>query len=169
MSRPPETWVDPQGPGTVYVELIDVQPAHDAAGPRVHIPRPGRDCVAWLKGGSGVDALVELAEPGRIRLLPWQPFGDRLIERRRELSQNAEASDIEELVFLTERFRRVHIERGGRLPFHDRELVHLGLGPSTGWLTLLLCMPQRVEFWNEEFRRQWRQRTRHRPPWEDDE
>src|SRR6266566_2199829 len=130
MSRPPETWVDQNGPAPVYVALIDVLPSQASARPVVHLPRPGRDCVAWLEGGSAADALVELAEPGRIRLLPWQPFGDRLVERRRELSQNPEESQIEELIFLTERYRRVHIDKGGRFPLHDRELFHLGLGSS---------------------------------------
>jgi hypothetical protein len=169
MSRPPVTWVDPEGPGAVYIELIDAQPLDDASGPRVYIPRPGRDCVSWLKARSEVDALVELAEPGRIRLLPWQPFGDRVIKRRRELTQDAEESEIEELIFLTERFRRVHIEKSGRFPFHDRELLHLGLGPTTGWLTLIICTPQRLEFWNEEFRKQWRERSRRRLPWDSEE
>lgn len=171
MSRVPETWVDPKGPGSAYVELIDTQPASDAAGPLVYIPRKGRDCVAWLTGDAAVAALVELAEPGRIRLLPWHPFGDRVVERRRELGQQAAGGgpDAEELVFLTERFRRVHIEKSGRFPLHDRELVHLGLGPPTGWLVLLVCTRQRLELWNEEFRRQWRQRIRHRPPWEDED
>lgn len=169
MSRVPETWVDRSGPGAAYVALVDAQPSSDAAGPLVHIPRRGRDCVAWLTADAGMDALVELAEPGRIRLLPWQPFGDRVVERRRELSQADEGPEVEELVFLTERFRRVRIEKSGRFPLHDREALHLGLGPSTGWLALLICTRRRLEFWSEGFRQQWRQRTRYRPPWEDGE
>jgi hypothetical protein len=166
--RVPETWVDPDGPGAAYVELIDTQPASEATGPLVRIPRKGQDCVPWLTGEAALPALVELAEPGRIRLLPWRPFGERVIERRRELSQAAENSDdIAELVFLTERFRRVHIEKSGRFPLHDRELLHIGLGPSTGWLTLLVCTRHTLELWSEEFRRQWRQRSRHRVPWDE--
>jgi hypothetical protein len=168
MSRIPETWVDLEGPGAAYVELIDAQPARDGARPLVHIPQKGQDCVAWLTGAAAVAALVELAEPGRIGLLPWRPFGDRVVERRRELSQASEGPDIEELVFLTERFRRVGIEKSGRFPLHDRELFHLGLGPSTGWRILLVCTRERLELWNEEFRRQWRQRIPHRPPWDGD-
>lgn len=76
--------------------------------------------------------------------------------------------DLDELLELTERYRQVTIEKNGRFPIHPRELFHLGLGAGAGLKVLLLCMPDRFELWNEEFRRSWRERTVHHPPWDEE-
>src|SRR5262245_57516865 len=86
MARAPETWLDPQGPGHVYVELIDLEASEDATtGPRVQVPAPGRQCVKWLKSGEKCDALVEIAEPGLVRVFPWEPYGTKILNRIKEL------------------------------------------------------------------------------------
>lgn len=129
MSRPPETWPDPEGPKPAYVELIDLRPSDD--GPRVQIPAPGRGCVEWPREQESRAALVEIAEPGRIRVLSWK-YGQTVVSRLRELGR-VDDEGSEELLLLVERYRRVTIEKNGRFPLHDRELFHLGLGPITGW------------------------------------
>jgi hypothetical protein len=164
MTRPPETWVDPDGPGAAYVELLDVRPGKKSSTrPLVVIPVKGRACAAWLKMGATV--LVEIADPGRVRLLPWQPFGEAVVKRRRELAQGADEEERNELILLTERFRRVHIEKNGRFPLQEREQFHLGLGSDTGWMVLVICTAEAIELWNEQFRRHWRESAEFDEPW----
>jgi hypothetical protein len=166
MGRAPEIWLDPQGPADAYVELLDLEISEDATtGPRVQVPAPGRQCVKWLKSGEKCDALVEIAEPGLVRVFPWEPYGAEILNRIKELRSESDGPGVTEILFLTERFRRIHVEKGGRLPVHEREQFHLGLSPVAGWLVLLVCLPTHVELWNEDFRRRWRARTRFDLPW----
>jgi hypothetical protein len=164
MVRPAETWVDPEGAGPLYVELCELE--SDDSGWRVQIPSPGRECVEWLRLGKKCRALIEIAEPGRIRVLPWAPYGEQVLARQQELARELGEEALEELLILTERFRGVNVERTGRLPIHSRELFHLGLGPDSGWSALLVCLPEHVEFWNEDYRRRWRAKRAYTPPWD---
>ena len=165
MSKMPETWIDPEGPGPVYIELIDLH-SSDNTGPRVAIPLPGRARVEWLRGTrKKCNALVEIAHPGQICLTSWQPYAEEIIRRQRELQSESDDENLDELVWLAERYRRVYIDNNGRFPVRDRELFHLGLGPNTGWHALLICMPNRIEIWNEEYRRNWRDRSSYEAPW----
>jgi hypothetical protein len=163
--RIPEVWVDPEGPGPAYVELVEVRVSGETTGPRIQIPAQGRNCVEWLKAGAPCDALIEISEPGRIRLLPWAPHGEAVVARRRELAREPYDEQLNELLSLTERFRRIHVEKNGRFPVHDRELFHLGLNPATTGTTLLICLPGHVELWNEDFRRRWREQHPYNLPW----
>jgi hypothetical protein len=163
MPRNPETWVDPQGPGAVYAELIDLQRVEDG-GRRIQIPAPGRQCVRWLKNAAAQSALIELGEPGRVRLHPWEPCGEAVVARQRELGA-ADGDAMDELLILAERFRRVHIEKNGRLPLHEREQFHLDLSEDTKRQVLLICLPDEIQLWSEEFRRAWRADRPYTPPW----
>jgi len=164
MSRPAETWIDPAGPGPIYIELCDLE--SDDSGWRVQIPAPGRERVGWLRQGKSCAAVVEIGDPGQIRLLSWDPYGQKAVERQRELAEEFDEEALDEVLTLTERFRRVNIEKSGRFPIRPRELFHLGLGPDTGWAALLVCMPQHVELWNEDYRRRWRAKRPYTPPWD---
>jgi hypothetical protein len=164
MARTPETWVDPDGVGGAYAELINVEPSDDG-GRRIQIPATGRRCVSWLREAAAQPALVEIGDRGRIRLRSWKPFGEAVVARRRELVDFDDPATMQELLTLTERFRRVHFERSGRFPLHEREQFHLGLSDRAGWFVLLVCLPNEVQLWSEEFRRHWRERISYIPPW----
>jgi hypothetical protein len=164
MTRVPEVWLDPQGRKSVYVELVDLAP-DPTTGPRVQVPAPGRECVEWLKSAEKCDALIEISEPGCVKILPWQPYGEKILSRIQWLEENRPEDWVEEVLFLTERFRRIHVEKSGRFPVHQREQFHLGLSAASGWLVLLVCLPERIELWNEDFRRRWRGKAQFQLPW----
>jgi hypothetical protein len=168
MTRVPEVWLGAEeGPLGAYVELVDLEQGTDSTtGPRVQIPAPGRRCVEWLTDGEKCEALSEIADPGCVRLLPWDRYGARLISRIKALQESGEDESSNELLYLTERFRRIHVEKNGRFPVHSREQFHLGLNQQTGWRVLLVCVPDRVELWSETFRRQWRGTHSVQLPWD---
>jgi hypothetical protein len=165
MPRNPETWINPEGPGPVYADLVDLQRVEDG-GRRIQVPAPGRQCVGWLKDAAAQFVLIELGDPGRIRLRPWKPFGEAVVNRQRELGAVGDAAGSDELLTLPERFRRVHFEKSGRFPLHEREQFHLGVSNESGWQVLLICLPNEIQLWSEQFRRAWRAGRRFTPPWE---
>jgi hypothetical protein len=164
VSRNPETSVDPSGDGPTYAELLDLQKVEDG-GRRILIPTMGRACVSWLRSGASQNVLVEIADPGQLRLLPWTPHGEAVLAREQELAKRRDPEALDELLILTERFRRVHFEKSSRFPVQEREQFHLGLSDLSGWRVLLICLPDEVQIWSEEYRRQWRSKIRFSAPW----
>jgi hypothetical protein len=156
-----KTWVDPNRNG--YADLV--RPLLSGGSWRIVIPAEGRASAGWLQERSNKTVLVEFAEPGRICMLPWEPYGRAVVERRNELAQSPDEGNLEERIQLTERYRTISVEEGGRFPLHDRERFHLGLSGNDPGSMLVICMSDRIELWTEEFRLRWRETSEHRPPW----
>lgn len=69
-------------------------------------------------------SLAVFDEPGLIRLLPWEPDGEAVVIRRREL---AAAGNLEAISALQDRYRSIQVPADSRPVLGDAALVHLGL------------------------------------------
>jgi DNA-binding transcriptional regulator/RsmH inhibitor MraZ len=95
----------------------------------------------------GKDALVVSDVPGRVRLLPWHPNGERVHQRSTDLRGSlAEATSLRALVDLESLYERVAIEDDGRFTLPPGARLHLGVEPGSDFIAWALR--DHVELWS---------------------
>lgn len=127
--RPSGLPLDSEQPSLVQVASADV----DDRG-RMTLPAPLARAAAWLHAAKeGQDVLLVLSAPGVIELRPWEPDGEKVIARKRQLEGKLEKdpSVVDALRILHQRYRRLSIAKGYRTTLPSDLRVHLGvLGPA---------------------------------------
>lgn len=74
------------------------------------------------------EVLMVLSEPGKIKLLSWEPDGPRLVRLYSDLSQNDSSEEtLETLRLVQDRYGRLLIDKEHRPYLGDAALAHLGL------------------------------------------
>jgi DNA-binding transcriptional regulator/RsmH inhibitor MraZ len=121
---------------------------------RIYIPARLTEGLGWFdKSLSEVFALMKFDEPGRIFLLSWRESGSMVLAKREALVKalpNEEAK--EALLILDSRYRKVRIERSGRLTLSAIALVHL-FGPQKSEPKLFVVgRTSNLELWSAAFR-----------------
>ncbi len=126
--RPPDLLFDPDHLGPA----IQVAAHVDDRG-RLQLPRKIVGTLAWISKSSTTDALAVLTVPGVIRLHPWQDAAPAVLERRRQLIQQAarEPAALEMLRTLEDRYKRFQIPLGARPTLTSEMILHLGASPFT--------------------------------------
>jgi hypothetical protein len=97
---------------------------------RVALPRRLSEGLDWAQPGR--ELLVVHLAPGALRLLPFDVYGQKVVERRRALldrPQDLEAAAA--LPLLEARYSRLHVEQGPRVVLAGALLLHLGIAPSS--------------------------------------
>lgn len=94
-------------------------------------------------------------EPGRIRLLPWDPHG-RLVESRfAEIAQNGPDNDaLETLRLIQDRYSDLMIDEEHRPYLGDAALTHLGLTLDRGTKSTvyIVIYPESLEILSVDYR-----------------
>ena len=147
--RFPQWYLDPENPGPVHQETVWV----DKRG-RLTLPGRVRNRLSWLKEGEPAVSLLILDELGRAQLLPWEPFGKKVIQRRRELlSRDQRAPEIQEaLLGIANRYLKQSIEPKGRVTLSNPALVHLGIQKNLPLSIYVVCHQDRLELWSVDYR-----------------
>lgn len=75
---------------------------------RVHIPIEAMRACGWQPGDEGLDVIIELVEPGHLRLHRADDIGDAIEARRKELEQIADGDEeaLQDLFVLEDKYRR---------------------------------------------------------------
>jgi hypothetical protein len=123
--RPPELFLDPGTPGPVAQSVVYVDE-------RGRFQLPSRVLGGWISRSSASYALAVLTELGKIRLHRWNDAGEMVLQRRRELIQQASSDDaaIEQLRALEDRYKRFQIPTDARPTLTSEMISHLGLIPA---------------------------------------
>jgi hypothetical protein len=119
------------------------------------VSEPGRGLVTWLAAGKAKDALVELAEPGRLILRSREEAGAGILTLLKAAAgpDSRALADPEVVLAITERFLIAKIDGGARVHMSERVNLHLGFdGDPTGKPLYQVCFPDRVELWSEQHR-----------------
>jgi hypothetical protein len=119
--RPPELFLDPEGPGPVVQSVVSVDD-------RGRFQLPSRVLGGWITKGAATFALAVLTEPGRVTLHAWKPAGSLVLQRRRELIEQASLDEatIEILRALEDRYKRFQIPISARPTLTAEMISHLG-------------------------------------------
>jgi hypothetical protein len=149
--RPSGNPVIPDAEALVTQELAEI----DERG-RLHLlPRWARR-TNWLPlpPAGNLDALVVLAEPGRLSFLSWEPDGPRIVQRYRDLSMTEDGADFEALRMLQDRYRKLSISTDRRPSLGDAALQHLGLPTTRGLRSnvYVVVMPSRIDVLGPTYR-----------------
>lgn len=150
--RPPGWFLDPNQPGPIYREVLAI----DDRG-RTTIPARARDRISWLRDDEQKLALIVCEEPGRVRFLPWDPYGQRVIKCRQELLKLERTPEvIEEILEMEDRYIRQSIETNGRVNLSEMALTHLDIISILPNQAILVCLVDIVEIWTNSYRRRRR-------------
>ncbi len=101
---------------------------------RLHILPRWASRVDWLPvpAKNDVDALIVFVEPGLVSLRAWKVDGPRIEQRYREIAKETDASALEALRLIEDRYRRLTIPKERRPYLGDAVLAHLGLPIARG-------------------------------------
>ncbi len=145
--RPSGTRLDPEHPDPVLVEVCEI----DERG-RVRLPPRITSGVEWFEGRK-FDCLMVLDEPGRVILLPWKPYGDEVVEKRREIIEelSKDSTEREFLSALTCRYHRISIPSDSRPYVGSFVLLHLGFPEGISSRAYLIQFPDSIEIVSREF------------------
>lgn len=153
--RPPGWMLDHDQPGPVHREALWI----DARG-RMTIPAVARERTSWLADGGQKLTLFVCEDPGRIKILPWDPYGHRVFQRRRELLTLEPTSEVLEAILeIEDRYLRQSIETGGRVNLSEMALTHLEIRADLPTYAILVCISDVVEIWSVTYRRNRRKAT----------
>ncbi len=144
--RPPAWTLDSDYPGPACMDVRRV----DERG-RLTIPGRLLDRLDWFQTGQGAECLLALTRPGRARLLPWVPHGEKVIERRRDLLADSNVDTADLLRSVEDRYLRVTIDSQGRLALPPLAIVHLQ-GTLDMRVAYVIRYPAEFELWSVEFR-----------------
>jgi hypothetical protein len=116
---------------------------------RVVLPTSILRGITWLSAGG--EALGILDAVGQIRLIEWAKGSGPVIERRRAIAaaQEDDAQVSAALRALDDRYRRLWVDRDGRLQLPHAAVLHLAL---TGGDLVAYAFPDCVELWSPAHR-----------------
>jgi hypothetical protein len=126
VTRPSGSSVVPDDGASVVQEVAAIDPR----GRFTILPR-WLVRVEWLAGATEIEALLELSEPGRVKLKPLETAGPMIVQMHADLvAQLPDADAREALRLLQDRFRKLPIPKDRRPHLGDAALAHLGLSLS---------------------------------------
>jgi hypothetical protein len=155
--RPPEPIFDPEQPGPLVQAAIHV----DDRG-RIQLPQKIIGPLDWIKRTTTTEALAVLISPGLIRLHSWQDAAPAILERRRQLIQQAahEPNATDMLRSLEDRYKRFQIPLGARPTLTFEMILHLGISPFAPtsiyvWRVETVIELNSVSYRREQLRVSW--------------
>ncbi len=152
MARPAETWLHEAGPGPAFVEIVRVR----RDDPRLLLPRPAQKYVSWLDSEEKQEAVLELAEPGRIvgrSLAEFQASTADFVGQKVEDSTRGEDGDARKaLIALGERFLRAKITKDKHMILTSRVFAHLDLPDGNAHALYFVALLDTIEIWSKTFR-----------------
>lgn len=149
IGRPPGWLLDSEQPGPVHREVLRI----DTRG-RMTVPADVWERVTWLHPDEPTLTLLVCHEPGRVKFLPWKPYGQRVLERRRELLSQEQTPDIlEAIIELEDRYLRQSMETSGRVNLSEMALTHLEIRNDLPTYAILMCLSDFFEIWSKTYRR----------------
>jgi hypothetical protein len=128
---------------------------------RLSIPWLFLEGPDWQLANGG-DVLAVLSAPGRIRIVPWVPSGEKVWRRRDELEDQDDSEAIEALMHLVDVYQRVAVEKAGqagRITITEYLSAHLGQDSTAA--IYVVGAASSVELWASWYRNK-RIETRHR-------
>lgn len=158
--RPKGTKIDPENQSPVAVEVCEI----DERG-RVRFPPRITSGIEWFEKGA-FDCLMVLDVPGRVIVLPWNPFGEEVIKKRNELIEEfPENSTLRDaLISLEYRYHRLPIPVDSRPYVGSLALFHLDLPEGLPSRAYLVRSPERLELLSSSCRREMSQKFLHQFP-----
>ena len=158
--RPKGAKLDPENPNPVIVEVCEF----DERG-RVRFPPRITSGIEWFQKGA-FNCLMVLDIPGRVVLLPWKPFGEQVIEKRRELIEefSADSTLRDALISLEYRYHRLPIPVDSRPYVGSLALFHLDLPEGIPSRAHLIRFPEGLEFISSSCRREMSRKFLHQFP-----
>lgn len=146
--RPP-AWALDQADGAGGA--IEVRPV-DSRG-RFTLPARILSLLPWAETTENCTCLLVLDAPGLVRVMPWEPFGPKIIEERRKAIQ---LSDQESVLRLDDRYLRTSIVMS-RVGLPDLAIAHLDSGRAVSTIYLVVTTSE-LQIWSVSYRN--RNRTR---------
>ena len=121
----PSGWpIVPPEDATVWIEVAQVDGQR-----RLNLLPRWTARFQWLRATktTHADVLLVFSEPGKIKLLPWSPHGEKVLGRYHELSQAEQtAATLEALRLIQDKYGRLLIDDEHRPYLGDAALTHLG-------------------------------------------
>ena len=146
--RPPGWLLDPDQPGPVHREALWI----DARG-RMTLPAVARERTSWLADGGQKLTLFVCEDRGRGKLLPWDPYGQRVLDRRQDLLSAPQTSEvIEQILEFEDRYLKQSIESKGRVNLSEMALTHLEIRESLPTYVIIISHSDIIEIWTNIYR-----------------
>lgn len=150
-TRPSGRPLVPDAEALVSQEIAEV----DGRG-RIHILPRWTKRTIWppFSPSADFEVLLVLKEPGRLRMIPWEPVGPQILARFRALEEMEDGPDLEALRLLQDRYVRMAIPRERRPYLGSAALQHLGLPTRRGSPTnvYVVVMRERIDIIGPAYR-----------------
>jgi DNA-binding transcriptional regulator/RsmH inhibitor MraZ len=123
--RRPGRALDPEDSSSI----VDVGLAAIDDRGRLTLPSHVVQQLAWAQSAEAQEILLAHVDHGILQVLPWSPFGEQVIQRKKELEESSSRGDapVEALVALNLRYRRAVLEVGRRTTLLPDVRLHLGI------------------------------------------
>jgi hypothetical protein len=147
--RPPGWALDPASLSSVVVEVREL----DQKRGRLTLSPRCLAALTWVPATGKLLCLLVMEEPGRVRVLPWEPHGLKVVERRRAA---AESEEYETILRLDDHYLRSTIV-AGRLVLPELAVTHLQPRRTRSATFYVIAVADGLEIWSVAYRNGRRQ------------